>query len=445
MTIAENSWWEGFVKELTSMLPVCAAVLQDRRTMLSQEGSQVEVVVANQFSANSLRDKQDVIQGMMSHYSGEEIKMVVRLNGSSVPVQEVDAGPEINHEAPAGEAVLPQTSLVSMPSRHTFDNYVVGDNNRLAHALAMALAQGRVPVPVFLHGFNGRGKTHLLRAALHLFGERTGLIGEYSTAEWFLNAFFRALKENDKYMPSFRRRFREAAILAVDDIQFFAGKDRTTEEFLHILIERCERRLPTILGSAEPMDRLKFPPALLTRLQASYGAEVGLPSEDMRVEIVLKKAEERGMRFTKEWAMAIVQRTEAVRDMEGELNRIQAHIECLGRTLDDALIAELCESKPVFVPTVTPESIVGAVAAHHGLSVAELKSKRRTKEIVDARWDVIQLIRRLHPGSTWSGIGQVLGQDHTTILNGWRKGLAKAESREGKQKLEAIVCSLRRA
>lgn len=330
-----------------------------------------------------------------------------------------------------------------LPPRRTFESFVTCENNEFAHALARAVAKGEGPILTFLFGGCGHGKTHLLTAACHFFCEG-GLKGAYQTAEWFTNDYLRVVgkREDMAAMRDFRTKLRGLDLLVIDEIEFFVGKEKTTEEFLHTLNERYERGLPTLLGSVEHPGFLKFPPALVSRLRAACIAEVGLPDDETRVGIVMRKAEGMGFQLNRDWASMIVKRTRAVRYLEGELFWLRVHVKNLGRALDADLISRPSEGAPV-----TPEEIIDVVANHCGISKKELLDGGRKAHLAMARWAAMQAMRELVPGISSVEIGRVLGgMDHSSVLNGLRKDLSKMEGGARRAPdVQAIVRQLRRA
>ncbi len=415
------------LEELGESEPACAAFLSEAKWVASDFC--IEFRVASNFALQNLTEpvKRELIkEKIRHHFPGLAVNTIC---DSTLTHSEVGSS-----EAEEGNALQSRPSPVrsSLPM-FTFEQFVEGDSNRLARALAMEVAQGAGPMAVLLYGSTGCGKTHLLKAAARHSSEKFGIEVRYVTGEGFLNDFTANVRGEYAAMHAFRMRYRRVDLLILDDIHFLARgkKEDTVQELLSTWREREERGAPMLLGSTEPVEDLKFPPELRSRLLGACRAEIRQPEKELRVLIVLKIAERLGMEFERSWAQAIVERSEGVRELESELVRLHAYVAHLGRTLDDALIAELFEAKPI---DVTFDRIVRAVAEHYGILEKDLLSRSKSRRVADPRQMVMFLAYEMMKGTSFFEIGQRLGRDHSTVMHARRKMLARADSHTEKEK-----------
>ena len=304
--------------------------------------------------------------------------------------------------------------------KYVFANFVVGPNNNLAHAAAMAVAEapGRAYNPLFLYGDSGLGKTHIMHAVGHAVAERAnGLRVEYATTEQFTNELINAIREDR--MVQFRERFRSIDVLLVDDIQFLAGKERTQEEFFHTFNALYESGKQLIVSSDRPPKDI---PTLENRLRSRFEwgliTDIQPPEFETRVAILKMNAEYRGVKVPAEVVDYIARHvTSNIRELEGALLRAILYAsmnqEPLSRQSAAAALSD------VFAPSdinLTMPDIVTATAEHFALSADDVRSKGRRHELVVARQVAMYLIRELTTHS-YPEIGQYFsGRDHSTVM-----------------------------
>lgn len=430
------------IKELEeSDDPVCASLLNEVRWVATD--SCVELRVASRFALGKLEEKRlSVTEKIQSHINGLAVRIVV--DPSPVTSQTCLPGFETSG-APVSTAAEIRNLLLDF----TFDRFVVGDSNSVAYTLTKAVAQGRWIRTVFLVGDTGCGKTHLLKAAVGAFRERAGAPAKYVLAERYANAFTSALRNGSaREMPRFRAEYRDVGLLAVDELQFFAGKEGFTGEFLHMVKDREDRRLPLLLSSTAPLRDLKFPPELTRRLEAAF-CPIDPPDDKMRMDLVLQMAERLGLEFDEEWASLVAGRTKSIGQVESGLNRLHVYVTRLGRKLNGALVEEVFVQGTSGSLNITVHNIISAVAAYHGFSEKDLKTKSKARRITEARWDVMEIARELLPDVSMSDIGSALGNmDHTSVSHALskRKELARVPGRGEKvTSVEKIIRSLKRA
>lgn len=312
-----------------------------------------------------------------------------------------------------------------LDDHYRFDNFVLGKSNELGFAAAQQVAQdpGSVYNPLLLYGGTGLGKTHLLHAVGHALAERDpDRKVVYLHSEKFVSEMIQALRRAS--IDDFKARYRTVDALLIDDIQFFAGKDRSQEEFFHTFNALLESRQQIILTC----DRYpKEVEGIEARLRSRFGWGLSVPIEppdfETRVAILMKKAAESGLDLDESVAMLIARRMRSnVRDLEGALNSLLANARFSGRTIDEEYTREvLRDVLAVHDRQITLENIQKVVARYYQLRVADLLSKRRTRNIARPRQMAMFLAKSLTQHSL-PEIGDAFGgRDHTTVLHACRK------------------------
>ncbi|MEX0915103.1 MAG: chromosomal replication initiator protein DnaA [Wenzhouxiangellaceae bacterium] len=322
-----------------------------------------------------------------------------------------------------------------LDERYQFENFVLGKSNELGFAAAQQVTQdpGKAYNPLLLYGGTGLGKTHLLHAIGHKLAERNRDFKiVYLHSEKFVSEMIHALRHAS--IDAFKARYRSVDTLLIDDIQFFAGKDRSQEEFFHTFNALLESRQQIILTC----DRYpKEVEGIETRLRSRFGWGLSVPIEppdfETRVAILMKKAMEAGLDLDENVAMLIARRMRSnVRDLEGALNSLIANARFSGRTIDEDYTREILRDVlAVHDRQVTLENIQKVVAAHYHLRVTDLLSKRRTRNIARPRQMAMFLAKSLTRHSL-PEIGEAFGgRDHTTVLHACRKieSLCETEAR----------------
>ncbi len=316
-------------------------------------------------------------------------------------------------------------------SKYTFDTFVVGTNNRLAHAASLAVTENPAHAynPLFIYGGVGLGKTHLLHALGHAAKAR-GLSVLYVSSEWFTNDLINAIRAQKT--EAFRLKYRRPDLLLVDDIQFIAGKERTQEEFFHTfnalhgegkqIVVSCDRP-PKALGALEDRLRSRFGWGLI--------ADVQPPAFETRVAILRAKAEGSLVLVPDEVLTYIARKIPSnIRELEGALNRVVAHARLIGAPLTLETAERALENILAHTADLSPERIVKEVAQHFKLSEAQLIGRGRARVVSIPRQLAMFLIRE-ETDASLPQIGQILGgRDHSTILHGCDKISSQIETDE---------------
>jgi chromosomal replication initiator protein len=342
--------------------------------------------------------------------------------------------------------------------RYTFNTFITGKSNQLAHAASLAAAEnpGRVYNPLFLYGGVGLGKTHLLHAVGHM-GEAAGLNVLYVTSEKFTNEIINAIRFQKT--EEFRAKYRQIDILLVDDIQFIAGKESTEEEFFHTFNSLHSANKQIVVTSDRPPKAI---PSLQDRLRSRFEwgllADVQPPEYEHRLAILRSKAE--SLRFAVPAAVIeYVARPPCsnVRELEGALNRVIAYATLHDAALSVELAQQALESvygganhssppppQPVSRTMLTANGVLEGICRYYHVDVERMQSKHRDREIVWPRQVAMYLMREETDASLFQ-IGTALGgRDHTTIIHGCEKVRAEmSRDTRVREEIAAVLDSLR--
>jgi chromosomal replication initiator protein len=317
----------------------------------------------------------------------------------------------------------------------TFDQFVIGDSNRLAHAAALTVAEmpAQAYNPLFICGPPGVGKTHLLSSIANLLlCHSPGLTVRLTTGEAFTNAFLGAL--GDGNTEAFKARFRHVDVLLVDDVQFLERKTRTEEEFFHTFNALHDGGRQVVLTSDRPpRDLQALEDRLRERFQAGLVADVRPPDLATRMAILRKRAQHDGIQLADEQALGLIaEHVEGnVRALEGALIRVVAFGSLTGRALTPELAQEVLSSLYPRASTTNVRTIAeiqAAACAHFGVSSQELLSSTRTARVAWPRQLAMYLARELTSESLPAIGRQFGGRDHTTVLHACRKASARIDA-----------------
>jgi len=326
---------------------------------------------------------------------------------------------------------------------YTFDNFVVGPSNRLAHASCVAISQslGATYNPLFLYGSSGLGKTHLLHAVCHQVRRAAGgVVIELLTCEDFVNRFIRAIEEGNQAW--FQSQFRGADLLVIDDIQFLSDREHSQEEFFHTFNALYNNGKQIILSADSPPTEI---PALEARLVSRFNwglvARIDPPSFETRVAILQKKADLRGVDITDEVAEYVARHVQAnIRELEGALTTIYALAMTERQSISLALAQRAMEGQIKLASrNITITDIIAVVTRHFNVRLADLQSKRRSQSITEPRQICMYLARALTRHSLEEIGGHLGGRDHTTVMHACTKITG---AREADPKMKALLDEL---
>jgi chromosomal replication initiator protein len=309
-------------------------------------------------------------------------------------------------------------------ARYTFDAFIVGNSNRLAHAASLAVAEapGESYNPLFLYGGVGLGKTHLLHAIGHQ-GVETGMVVLYVSSEQFTNEIVNAIRY--RATEEFRAKYRSVDILLVDDIQFIAGKESTEEEFFHTFNSLYEMSKQIVICSDRPPKAIvSLEERLRSRFEWGLIADIQPPDLETRMAILRVKADLLNYRVPNEIIAYIAGRVQTnIRELEGCLNRLMAYqqLHRTDLTMDVARAAMSSLGNDTREPRLNSQQITQAVAEYYRVSLEDICGKQRDKHIVMPRQIAMYLIRQ-ETQIPLVEIGQLFGgRDHSTVLHACEK------------------------
>ncbi len=358
--------------------------------------------------------------------SPREIKFRVCENGKAEPPAQ--PAPELTSEPEPSriqEKDPEPASVQGMNPRNSFETFVVGSNNQFAHAAALAVAQSPAKTynPLFVYGGVGLGKTHLMQAiGQQVMDRKKNYKVMYLSSERFTNEFIDAIQHNT--LVKFRKRYRLADVLLIDDIHFLAGKERSQEEFFHTFNTLFDGRKQIVLSSDRPASEItNLEQRLVSRFEWGLTAELQPPDIETRMAILRKKAQILHVQLSQEILEFLAQRVRTnVRRLEGALMRVASFVSLSGREVSRETVEQLLrdilqeEAKKI----VTIDQIQKKVAEHFDVRLADMTSKRRPANIAFPRQIAMYLSRR-HTKASLNEIGDAFGgRDHGTVLHAYK-------------------------
>ena len=349
----------------------------------------------------------------------------------------------INFSSPSGEPavqmpvedaatlkeILPESrrdskaaSVPGLNPRNTFESFVVGPNNEIAHAASLAVAQtpARTYNPLFMYGGVGLGKTHLMQAiGQYVWTKKKNTKVMYLSSELFINEFIDAIQHST--LVKFRKRYRQADVLLIDDIQFLGGKERSQEEFFHTFNTLFDGHKQIVLSSDRPASEIaNLEHRLVSRFEWGLTAELQPPDIETRMAILRKKARTLQIKLQDEVFEFIANRIRSnVRRLEGALMRVASFASLSGKELTQEVVEHLLKDilQEEGRHSITIEQIQRRVAEHFDVRVADMTSKRRPASIAFPRQVAMYLARELTKASL-NEIGEAFGgRDHGTVLH----------------------------
>ncbi|WP_274365072.1 chromosomal replication initiator protein DnaA [Paenibacillus thermotolerans] len=379
---------------------------------------------------------------------------VLEVTGFEVEVKVVT---EEDRDVPAGNAAPQQPKRVApaepaanagasmLNPKYKFETFVIGANNRFAHAASLAIAESPAKAynPLFLYGGVGLGKTHLMHAIGHYIIEHNPSARVlYLSSEKFTNEFINAIRDNRG--ESFRNKYRNIDILLIDDIQFLAGKEQTQEEFFHTFNSLHEQGKQIVISSDRPPKEI---PTLEERLRSRFEwgliTDIQPPDLETRIAILRKKAKAENLDIPNEAMMYIANQIDTnIRELEGALIRVVAYSSLVNQDITTHLAAEALKD---IIPNsrnrvITIQDIQQRVGEYYGMKPEDFKARKRTKAVAFPRQIAMYLSRELTDHSL-PKIGEAFGgRDHTTVIHAHEKISASIQQ---DQELFKIIQTIR--
>ncbi|WP_220768876.1 chromosomal replication initiator protein DnaA [Shewanella sp. MBTL60-007] len=456
------SLWQQCIARLQDELSAQQFSMWIRPLQAEMEGDTLVIYAPNRFVLDWVRDKYlNIINQFFTEQMGNDApslrfdigsrpsaKPVVQATAevkSSKPASREVAKPSFN--TPHAEPMANANHRSNINPTYQFDNFVEGKSNQLGKAAALQVAEnpGGAYNPLFLYGGTGLGKTHLLHAVGNgIIKNKPDAKVVYMHSERFVQDMVKALQNNA--IEEFKRYYRSVDALFIDDIQFFANKDRSQEEFFHTFNALLEGNHQIILTSD------KYPKEIdgvEDRLKSRFGwgltVAIEPPELETRVAILMRKAQESGINLPDEVAFFIAKRLRSnVRELEGALNRVIANANFTGRPITIDFVREaLRDLLALQEKLVTIDNIQKTVAEYYKIKMADMLSKRRSRSVARPRQMAMALSKEL-TNQSLPEIGDAFGgRDHTTVLHACRKiAQLREESHDIKEDYANLIRTL---
>jgi chromosomal replication initiator protein len=410
--------WQSVLGQLQMEMPRASFDTWVRDTRpLSYERGILTIAVRNAYARDWLE----------SRLASTVSRLLIGILNSNVAVDfivsqgedSLSPGSEPDSESSSSETSLPATRArnATLNPRYTFESFVVGSGNRLAHAACQAVAEkpARAYNPLFVYGGVGLGKTHLLHAIGNACHDR-GLNVLYVSSEEFTNDMINAIRTHTT--QAFREKYRSADVLLIDDIQFIAGKEGTQEEFFHTFNTLHGQDKQIIVSSDRPPKSLvTLEERLRSRFEWGLTADIQPPDLETRLAILRSKAERTGRAFSDDILDTIARRVHSnIRELEGALNRIIAFADLSGSLLTPALVEVALADLLPQRGEIAPERIIELVAREWQVTVEALLGRDRSQKIAQPRQVAMYLLRK-RTNCSLPQIGEILGgRDHSTVM-----------------------------
>ncbi|MGQ9903806.1 MAG: chromosomal replication initiator protein DnaA [Anaerolineae bacterium] len=368
--------------------------------------------------------------------------VLVSQQGSVASIAQPDPGAVVRAPAAQDQAHDPAPTPTPTPransawndgliARYTFATFVVGSGNRMAHAAAMSVAE--MPAdrynPLFLYGGAGLGKTHLLHAIGHE-ARRRGMTCCYVTSETFMNELIMAIRGQST--EAFRNKYRLVDMLLMDDVQFIAGKESTQDEFFHTFNTLYSANKQIVLTSDRPPKMMvTLEDRLRSRFEWGLMADIAPPDLETRIAILQAKAAQRQVTLPQDVIEFVARQIQSnVRELEGALTRLIATSEMTGRPISVQFARDTLADLVGRRAHISPSQVIETVARYYNISVQEIVSSSRSKELVQPRQVAMYLVRQ-ETDASLPEIGALLGgRDHTTVMHGVERVKERLETED---------------
>ena len=437
ITVSSSNLWETVKQDFKTLFPEDVFQLWfEPLECLDIGETELTLGVPNDFAAIWIHDNylDLIVQRLRLTTGNDEMSVCLKKSGAVAEARSTAATSEVNTPrttaVPAEKRRAATTRAAERRSRatgtlnprNTFQNFVVGNNNQMAQAAALAVAQSPAQAynPLFLYGDTGLGKTHLMHAIGHaILQKQPDARVAYLSTEKFTNEFIQGLQENA--LVKFRQRYRNVDVLLLDDVQFLGGKERIQEEFFHTFNELFESGRQIVLSSDRRASEIaKLESRLVSRFEWGLPADIQSPDFETRVAILRTKAQSLKLEVPADVTTFIAQNiSKNIRRLEGALIKVTSYSSLTGRTLDIAAAEMLLQDVLMEQAQnmLTMETIQKKVADHFQIRLSDMTSKRRPNNIAIPRQIAMYLSRTLTKHSLQE-IGDAFGgRDHGTVIH----------------------------
>ena len=418
----KDLFWQGALDYLKDILSISSFNAWVSPAKLTRIGNQsITIAVPNPMTKKYWENHlvNFILQYSRDHYGVEYEPQFIIYKETKAPSHEN----AINEDQPVE---VPMFSDSRLNPSYTFDNFVIGEDNKMAAGAALAVSDGpgKTYNPFLIYGGVGLGKTHLMKAIgneIHRKNPQTKI--KYATSESFVNDFITSIQNGSQ--KQFREMYREIDVLLIDDIQFLSKKDATQEEFFHTFNELYNNSKQIVLTSDRlPNNIDNLEERLISRFKWGLSTDITPPDLETRIAILRKKAANDRLDIDSETLTYIANNVDTnIRELEGALMRVIAFAAIEGREITSNLASEALAS--IFgqdqEKNLTPDLIMDRCSQYYGIPVKEIIGKKRNKEIVHARQVAMYLVRELTELS-FPKIGEAFGnKNHTTVIHAYEK------------------------
>lgn len=426
MHIIQEKWPEilNMVRTEHDVSPVSFSAWLEPLKVYKVEGNVVTIIVTNGSMALNYINKKYLLplQVAIVETTGEDYEV------SLVLPEEIKE--EIQEPVPSDTSTLNENiAKAGLNPRYTFDTFVVGSNNKMAHAASLAVAEspGEAYNPLFIYGGVGLGKTHLMHSIAHFVLQKNPSAKVlYVTSEQFTNELIESIRSgNNSTTSKFREKYRNIDVLLIDDIQFIIGKESTQEEFFHTFNALHGAKKQIVISSDKPPKDMEIlEDRLRSRFEWGLIVDISSPDYETRMAILRKKEELDGYKIDNEVIEYIARNVKSnIRELEGSLNKIMAYANLEKREVTLELAEQVLKDiiSPDKNKVITSDYIINTVAEHFDITPEDIRSSKRSQRFTFPRQIVMYLCREM-TGLTLEKIAEDLRKsDHTTIINGIKK------------------------
>ena len=443
--------WQMVLSELALQMPSATYDTWVRDTVvLGYEDGEFIIGMPNAYARDWLENRlRHTIKRTLSSIMHRSVQIQFRVRPrpvvdtdtvKSAPLyRAVEEAKSLDESQPVEDGARRSTSQLN--PNHTFESFVVGSHNRLAHAAAMAVVDspGQGFNPLFVYGGVGLGKTHLLNAIGNTAKQR-GYSMIYCSSEQFTNDLISSIRNHST--EAFREKYRAVDVLLIDDIQFIGGKESTQEEFFHTFNHLHAIGKQVVISSDRPPKALAtLEERLRSRFEGGLQTDIAPPDFETRVAILQSKSNRMGVPVQYDVLMLVAERVDSnIRELEGALNRLFMQARLTGTPVTPEFARAILEDLVPQRVACAPDQVVHIVAEYFSLSDADMIGRKRTKDVANARQIAMYLLRQENEMSLPAIGGQLGGRDHSTVRYGVDRVASELEQNEA---LRQTIMALR--